>query len=80
MFPFAILCKAQGIQSKQVNFIISELCRFIPTYKAGLSRHLPVKNYREPLPLSSANVEANTKQDEPLSIITMARHKTPCNT
>jgi len=55
MFPFATPCKAQGFQSKQCNFIIFELCRFIPAYpsetcfafhragKAGLSRHLPVK-------------------------------------
>ncbi|MEE8381655.1 MAG: hypothetical protein V3R78_07255, partial [Thermodesulfobacteriota bacterium] len=26
-----------------LNLIIYELCRFIPAYKAGLSRHLPVK-------------------------------------
>ena len=32
MFPFAIPCKARGIQSKNLNFIIFELCRFIPAH------------------------------------------------
>jgi len=30
--------------SRSLNLVIYELCRFIPAYKAGLSRHLPVKN------------------------------------
>jgi hypothetical protein len=31
--------------SRSLNLIIYELCRFIPAYKAGLSRHLPVNCY-----------------------------------
>ena len=42
-FSFAPPCKVRKVQSKQLNFIIFGLCRFIPAYKAGLSRHLPVK-------------------------------------
>jgi hypothetical protein len=41
MFPFATPCKAREFQSKQLNLIIFGLCRFIPAYKAELSRHLP---------------------------------------
>ena len=46
MFSFAIPCKARGMQSKQLHFIIFGLYRFIPAYKAGLSRHLPTKRFR----------------------------------
>ena len=35
--------RAQRGASRELNFIIFQLCRFIPAYKAGLSRHLPVK-------------------------------------
>jgi hypothetical protein len=35
--------RAQRGASRSLNLIIYELCRFIPAYKAGLSRHLPVK-------------------------------------
>ena len=34
--------RAQRGASRYLNLIIYELCRFIPAYKAGLSRHLPV--------------------------------------
>jgi hypothetical protein len=37
--------RAQRGASRSLNLIIYKLCRFIPAYKAGLSRHLPVNGF-----------------------------------
>jgi hypothetical protein len=41
--------RAQRGASRSLNLIIYELCRFIPAYKAGLSRHLPVNSMLDSL-------------------------------